>query len=314
MSQESETPQTFPYDQTLRPVLCCSRALIFLRITTTPETAYRRARTRAQISGCARGILFWLFVGVISPAALSAQTHAEQGAQRFMEYCAGCHGTDGKGGDKAASLAMTLSVMTRSDSELEQIVREGTMEGMPPFSQIGDANIHAIVGYLHAMEGSSASASAGAVVVTGDVHAGRSLYFGKARCAACHRINGDGGFIASDLTAFSQTHTADGILQAITKPDNPVAGTSRVATLTTIHGTRLTGVLRYEDDFSLALQTEDGRYHLLSKNELTAVAYSGHSLIPRDYADQLSSRELNDLVSFLIVAGRSSGIDSTPPH
>ena len=86
-----------------------------------------------------------------------------------MEYCAGCHGTDGKGGDKAASLAITLSVMTRSDSELEQIVRDGTTEGMPPFGQIGDANIHAIVGYLHAMEGSSASASAGAVVVTGDV-------------------------------------------------------------------------------------------------------------------------------------------------
>ena len=68
---------------------------------------------------------------------------------------------------------------------------------------------------------------------------------------------------------------------------------------------RLTGVLRYEDNFSLALQMEDGRYHLLARSDLTDVHYTDHSLMPPDYGTRLTSKELNDLVSFLIVTSRS---------
>jgi putative heme-binding domain-containing protein len=286
MFQAGELPQTRLLIQTRRRTICYRNAERFCGILL---------------------ILLWL-----AGLAGSAQTsNSVQGAQRFAEYCSGCHGADGKGGAKAASLAMTLSVMTRSDAELEGIVRDGTSEGMPSFAQIGDDNISAIVQYLRTSgEGSSASA----VAVSGDVPVGRDLYFGKARCASCHRIDGDGGFIASDLTAWSRTHTPDAIRQAITSPDNPVPRGSRVATVTTQQGKKLSGVLRYEDNFSVALQTLDGRYHLLSKKNLTGVEYSGHSLMPRDYAEQLTSRELNDIVSFLVVTGRSTSVDTAPPH
>jgi len=239
-----------------------------------------------------------------------AQTDEHRvGAQRFGEYCAACHGIDGKGGDKAASLAMTLSAMTRSDAELEQIVRNGTAEGMPPFAQIGDANIQAVVHYLRKLKG-----DADAAPVTGDVHAGRALFFGKAGCAACHKIGGDGEFIASDLTEYSRSHGAREITEAIRNPDNPVPRASQVATVTTRDGKTLTGILRYEDNFSLALESEDGRYHLLSKNDVRRLEYAGHSLMPRDYSERLSAAELNDIVSFLVVAGRSAEIDTSPPH
>jgi hypothetical protein len=74
-------------------------------------------------------------------------------------------------------------------------------------------------------------------------------------------------------------------------------------------GLKLTGVLRYEDNFSLALQMEDGRYHLLARSDLTDVHYTDHSLMPRDYGTRLTSKELNDLVSFLIVASGSGWRD-----
>ena len=118
-------------------------------------------------------------------------------------------------------------------------------------------------------------------------------------------MQGKGGFIARNLTAYGRTRTADEILHAITTADTPLVPSSQVVTVTTKTGQKLTGPLRNEDNFTLALQTEDGRYHLLSRSDVTDVHYTGHSLMPRDYSTRLSGKELNDIVSFLIAESRS---------
>jgi putative heme-binding domain-containing protein len=206
------------------------------------------------------------------------------GARRFLQFCAGCHGTDGKGGDKAASLATSESVRARSDEDLFRIVHDGTTEGMPPFAQIGETNIRAVVHFLRMLEGQSISGSDTAhAPVKGDVGSGRSLYFGKAKCSTCHMMQGKGGFIASDLTAYGRNRGNDAIKQAITTPDSQLVPSSRVVTVRTRGGQSVTGVLRNEDNFSLDLQTEDGRYHLLQRSGLTDVHYTDRSLMPRDY-------------------------------
>ena len=151
------------------------------------------------------------------------RSDAGQGVQRFMEYCAGCHGADARGGDKAPALVSASNTTNRSDSELFRIVHDGTKGGMPPFAQIGDANIRAVVQFLRRLENSAASKSASAeATVTGDVDAGRTLYFGKAQCSKCHLMQGKGGFIARNLTAYGRNRTADEILHAITTPDTPL--------------------------------------------------------------------------------------------
>ena len=241
------------------------------------------------------------------PAPAHAQgDRVDRGAQQFMANCSGCHGADARGGDRAASIATTLSVMTLSDAELARIVHDGTADGMPPFGQIGDANIKAIVRYLRTLDADALPANASAVAVTGDANAGRGLYFGKAQCSNCHMIAGEGGFMASDLTLYGKRRTTDTILRAIVTPDTPLAPGSRVADVTTRTGQRFTGVLRNEDNFNLVLQTEDGRYHFLARGDLKDVRYTDHSLMPHDYGARLTPGELNDIVSFLIVTGRSA--------
>ena len=177
---------------------------------------------------------------------------------------------------------------------------------MPPFAQIGDANIRAVVEFLTRLrDNTSAIDTSADAAVTGDVDAGGALYFGKAQCSTCHLMQGKGGFMARNLTAYGRTRTADEILRAITSPDTPLVPSSQVVTVTTKAGQKLTGALRNEDNFNLALQTEDGRYHLLARSDVTDVQYSEHSLMPRNYSTRLSSKELNDIVSFLIVTSRS---------
>jgi cytochrome c oxidase cbb3-type subunit 3 len=258
--------------------------------------------------------LFLLFLFAGMPAEAPAQADgADQGMQQFMANCSGCHGADGKGGDKAASIATTLSVMKLSDEELSRIVHDGTAQGMPSFAQIGDANITAVVRYLRTLEAGMLPANASAVAVTGDVDAGRVLYFGKAQCSNCHMIAGEGGFIASDLTVYGKRRTTDAILKAIMTPDIPLVPTSRVAEVRTRTGQELTGVLRSEDNFDLVLQTQDGRYHFLARSDLKDLRYADHSLMPHDYGTRLTPRELNDIISFLIVTGRGAP-SAAGPH
>src|SRR5579863_5590630 len=197
------------------------------------------------------------------------------GARRFSQFCAGCHGADGRGGDKAASLATSESVRTHTDQDLFRIVHDGTTDGMPPFAQIGDTNIMAVVHFLRVLEGQSASTDETTKIgAVGDINSGRVLFFGKAQCSRCHMVQGRGGFIASDLTAYGRNHSVSAILKAITTPDSPLVPSSRVVTVTTVLGTTLTGVLRNEDNFSMDVQTEDGRFHLLARSDLADVHYT----------------------------------------
>lgn len=245
--------------------------------------------------------------------AVGARCHAQgqnkvdlKEAQRFVEYCAGCHGTDGKGGDKGVSLATSQSLAMRTDAELFQVIHDGTNEGMPPFAQIGTANIRSLVQYLRVLEGEPGPAeSPGGAWIPGDAESGRALYFGKAQCLSCHMVDGEGGFIAADLTRYGRNRTVEVIAQAITTPDNPLTPSSRVVNVTTRSGQTFTGAVRNEDNFSLEIQSEDGRYHLLARSELTQVRYSDHSLMPRDYGARLTPKELNDIASFLLEVSKA---------
>jgi cytochrome c oxidase cbb3-type subunit 3 len=240
-----------------------------------------------------------------------SQEHSPNyGAQRFVEYCAGCHGADGRGGGKAGSIT-TQRIIALSDEELTRIVSNGSPSGMPPFAQIGDANIGSVIFYLRTLQGkASPTNAAAATTVTGDAAAGRALFFGKAQCSTCHMVGGEGGFIAPELTDYGDGRTADSILHAILMPDEPLNLSSRVVEVTTNAGQKLSGVVRNEDNFNLTLQTEDGRYYSFARNNLKDVHYTDHSLMPRNYGTRLTPAELNDIASFLIVSGRSAGAEA----
>ena len=55
-----------------------------------------------------------------------------EGAQQFVQYCAGCHGADGRGGDKAPSLVSASGQATHSDAELVRIIHGARWVGCLP--------------------------------------------------------------------------------------------------------------------------------------------------------------------------------------
>jgi cytochrome c oxidase cbb3-type subunit III len=253
-----------------------------------------------------------LFGGVLAsqepksapPAANAPQQNApsaSDGKQLFATRCAGCHGLDGRGGERAPDIATNAKTVQRSDEELLRIIRQGVPgTGMPPFAALGDDGIKSVVSHLRSLQGLS---KAGAAPLPGDAAKGRALFYGKARCAECHSVSGAGGFLASDLTALGQTRSADDLRQSITKPTSPTRIGSQVV-VTTRSSQKYSGIVRNEDNFSVQLQTSDGAFHLFAKDELASFARLAEPLMPTDYGSTLSPRELDDLVSFLISAGR----------
>jgi cytochrome c oxidase cbb3-type subunit 3 len=234
----------------------------------------------------------------------------DQGAQIFSSQCAYCHGADGRGG-RAPAIATLPKVIAMSNQDLMGIVHKGEPDqGMPGFPDLGDDGTKAVVQYLRTLQGVTADGPS--AKLAGDPDAGRKIFYGKGQCSTCHMIVGKGGFMAMELTSYARNRTADDIMQAIVNPDADLEPTSRVVHVRTRNGESLTGVLRAEDNLNLTLQTEDGRYHFLSRSNLSAVNYTDHSLMPRDYGTRLTSSELDDLVAFLIVTGRNAPTEPTP--
>ncbi|RXH54565.1 c-type cytochrome [Granulicella sibirica] len=258
-------------------------------------------------------VVRWLsgvgFVILLTSLPGFGQAAADRGAEVFGRSCAGCHGADGKGSDRGPSIATMPTTIARSDADLIGIVHDGISgKGMPPFSFLGDDSITAVVKHLRALQG----VKVGAVdaPITGDAEAGRAVFFGKAGCSTCHMVKGEGGFIASDMTAYGQSRGVEAIKKAIVSPDAEVPREARVVEVKTGRGEKLVGVLRSEDNINLAVQTEDGRYHFLRRDGLADVTYMGRSLMPLDYGTRLSATELDDLAAFLIVTSKSAPVET----
>ncbi len=251
-----------------------------------------------------------LLAAVLALAQGGQTSGSSQGAQLYATNCAFCHGADGKGG-RAPAIATLPQVIALSDQELIATVHNGeTDRGMPAFPGLGDSGVRAVVRYLRTLQGVTGAAAP--AKLPGDPLAGRQLFFGAARCSTCHMVEGEGGFMAPELTEYAQNRTASEILQAIVNPDAHVDPTARVAELRTRTGKSLTGVVRAEDNLNITLQTVDGRYHFLTRDSLAAVNFTGHSLMPGDYGTQLTAPQLDDLESFLIVTARNAPGEPAP--
>lgn len=224
------------------------------------------------------------------------------GQLAFGSNCSGCHGLDGRGGDKAPNIAGNPKVQHFSDAQLADIISNGVPgTGMPPFHSLSPVQVRSIVGYLRMLQGKSKARA-----VPGDADQGKKIFFGKGDCSSCHTISGEGGFLGPDLSTYGSSMSAEAILKAILNPARIAPSGYKSATAITRDGTRIEGVVRNEDNFSAQLQTKDGAFLFLQKADLQSFEYSGKSIMPSDYADRLTRSELNDLISFLISAGSPS--------
>jgi putative heme-binding domain-containing protein len=219
-----------------------------------------------------------------------------RGKQTFASTCANCHGLDGRGGERAPNIAENPKVQKLSDAQVAHIIENGIPgAGMPAFHSLEVADVQAVVAYLRTLQETKQT-----MKLPGDPLRGETSFFGKAGCSVCHMVGGKGGFIASDLSVYARTHTAEQIRGAIISAAPGSDRQARLVTATTRGGEKVVGRIRNEDNFSVQLQTLDGKFYSVTKSDLQGLEYNSQSLMPSDYGSTLSPDELNDLVSYLI--------------
>jgi cytochrome c oxidase cbb3-type subunit III len=251
----------------------------------------------------ANGLLAWSQTPREDPRQKNAKPVSTRGKQTFASTCAGCHGLDGRGGERAPNIAQSAKVQRLSDAQISHIIENGVPgTGMPAFHSLDDSDVKAVVTYLRTLQGAKE-----AVKLPGNPNRGETVFFGKGGCSGCHMVAGKGGFIASDLSAYASTHAVDQIRSAITSPASGSNRQTRLVTATTRSGGKLVGRIRNEDNFSVQLQTLDGTFYSVTKSDLEGLECNSQALMPSDYGSTLSPDELNDVVSYLMSVAYSTG-------
>ena len=267
----------------------------------------RRRYTKAFPNGLS-GSLVCLLLCTITPGLDAQKTSpaqkkavARSGQQVFASSCAGCHGLDGRGGERAPNIAANAKVQRMSDQQVLRIVSDGIAgTGMPAFHSLSDAERHAVIKHLRDLQGHQQTSA-----LPGNPLAGNSVFFGKGECSSCHMVAGRGGFLASDLTTYAREKSSQQLIQAITDPASGPGLGNRLAIATMRDGRKFEGIVRNQDNFSVQLQTMDGAFHFLPRSEIAGMEHSASSLMPKDYGERLSPHELNDLISYLMDVART---------
>lgn len=230
-----------------------------------------------------------------SSAQKKSARELEGARQAFSTNCAACHGLDGRGGERAPDIVTRANTRQLSDGQLLQILQKGVPQtSMPAFSHLGDEVLRSLVAHLRSLQGHPATAT-----LPGDARRGKELFFGKGGCSGCHMIRGQGGFFASDLTAYARGRAPETIRDAILLPNRDLDPHNRMVVVTLPSGKTVEGMARNEDNFSMQLLTQDGSLVLLTKAAVKSLSYRDQSPMPADYGTRLSATEVEDLVNFL---------------
>ena len=257
---------------------------------------------RTSILGCVAMVLLSGALGLSMQAQEPEddfRTDSLPGKRTFNSVCAACHGLDGRGSDKAPGIVGSARVRRLSNAELSRIVLQGKPgTGMPAFRSLRAAEVRSIVNYVRALQGSFEDR-----IPPGDPARGKKVFVGKGECSTCHAVEGEGGFLGPDLTRYGRNRPAKTIRSAILNPLRVVPAGYRSAAVTCTDGTRVTGVVRNEDNFSIQLQAADGAFHFFHKSDLQRLEYLEQPLMPTNYGERLMAREIDDLVSYLMAVG-----------
>ncbi|HEY2155021.1 MAG TPA: c-type cytochrome [Isosphaeraceae bacterium] len=234
---------------------------------------------------------------VADPAALA------EGQALFRGLCSGCHGGLGRGG-KGPDLTDDRWLHGGTDVAIAQVIRNGvprtTMKKLG--ESLKDDQIAKVVAFVRSLA-RSPSESTWKPYLAGDPKAGRALFFdlkGKAQCVKCHSVGGEGGRIGPSLDRIASRRAPEFLMESILQPSKEIAPEYESVAVATKTGKVITGLRVNETNFDIQLREENGRFHSLLKLDLDEFKVLKQSLMPENYSEALTVKELHDLFAYLM--------------
>lgn len=129
---------------------------------------------------------------------------------------------------------------------------------------------------------------------------GRVLF--RKTCAACHRLFDDGKRIGPELTGGQRTNL-DYLLENLLDPNAVIGRDYRLTVIVTDAGRLINGIVKEETAKTLTLQTANETL-IVDKGDIEMRKRSTVSLMPEGQIEKLSTKELRDLVAYLMGSGQ----------
>ena len=134
----------------------------------------------------------------------------------------------------------------------------------------------------------------------GNAEEGRKVFIENQNvaCYRCHKINGEGGEVGSDLTGVGAKRGREYLLESIVFPNQEVAPGFEQALITLQSGTEYAGTVKSESDTEVVLNSPEDGLLTLKKADIKA-RQKGLSAMPEELGNVLTRRELRDVIEFL---------------
>lgn len=134
----------------------------------------------------------------------------------------------------------------------------------------------------------------------GDIRRGQAVFKDpKLACATCHAMGYLGGTIGPDLTHIGKIRTERDLLESILFPSASLVRSYEPLQVTLKSGKQLNGVPRGETATELVLQIDATRQERIPRSDIEEILPGKVSIMPAGLDQQLSEKELLDLVAFL---------------
>jgi cytochrome c oxidase cbb3-type subunit III len=231
---------------------------------------------------------------------------AKEGASVFRANCSPCHGLNARGGGRGPDLTSGRWIHGSTDAAIFRTISQGVPGTEMPANALEDSEIRAIIAYLRSLSPQSQP------TVIGDAPKGKQIFQGKAGCGDCHMVFGHGGVLGPDLSRVGASRSVSYLMDSIREPDKELSSGMidpnnhyglplmyDTVTVVKNDGSKLTGIAKNEDTYSVQLISTDQKLHLLLKKDLKQVTHERKSLMPPYSEDALDAAQLRDLVAYL---------------
>ncbi len=232
----------------------------------------------------------------------SSPSDITAGGVIFRSQCALCHATDGTG-ELGPDLTRARYRHGSSDADLFRIVSMGVPGTRMDPSRLSGRQAWQVVAFVRTL-----SAKASETDLPGATAEGKKLFWGPAGCSNCHMTGGRGGRLGPELSDIGWKRSPRYLRDFIRSPTNRPGSDSQIfvdlyrrywpVTVTDRAGGVVNGVLLSEDTYSIQLMDRSEILHSFRKRGLKEIRRGDRSAMP-SYQDQLTERQLDDLVAYL---------------
>jgi putative heme-binding domain-containing protein len=226
-----------------------------------------------------------------------------EGQALFRGLCSGCHGGAGRGG-KGPDLTDGRWIHGATDDDISRVIQKGvprtTMKKLG--ESLNSDQIRKLIAYIRSLARAPGE-STWKAYMAGDTLRGRKLFFdlqGKLQCAKCHSVGGEGGRIGPALDRIASRRAPEFIMESILDPSKEIAPEYEAVAVATKEGRVITGLRINETNFSIQLHEENGRFHSFLKRDLEEVKVMKKSLMPENFGELLTVKDLHDLFAYLM--------------